>query len=131
MNRQHQHLAPAPAPAAVADPPTDLGVTPVHSAAPVGSDVEVATAAKRSKSATDRRRSPGSASAWKTSVAVIDASGVYLPDGTSDHPVVLDTLDDVAAVGVDLAVGHSAAAGLLVLTEQAMTKLGLMPAPSC
>ena len=65
---------------------------------------------------------------WKRSVAVIDASGVYLPDGMSDHPVVLDSLDDVAAVGVDLAVGHSVAAGLLVLTEQAMVTLGLMPA---
>ncbi|HZM65539.1 MAG TPA: hypothetical protein VFC16_04465 [Nakamurella sp.] len=120
--------APTPAAAAVPEPALDLGVTPIPPATPVGSDVEVTTATGRQKSATNRRRSPGSASVWKRSIAVIDTSGVYLPDGTSDHPVALDSLDDIAAVGVDLAVGHSAAAGLLVLTEQAMTKLGLMPA---
>lgn len=120
------------APTTVSEPPAEPVPAPIPAPIPAPRALPEATmpaepvappAVPRSRPAAARTPSP-----WKRSVAVIDASGVYLPDGVSNHPVVLDSLDDIAAIGVDLAVGHPAAAGLLVLTEPAMAKLGLMPA---
>ena len=68
-----------------------------------------------------------SGSGWKRSVAVIDASGIYLPDGPSSDGVELDGIDTIGMIGESLDVGHVAAPGLLVLTQSALDKLGVMP----
>lgn len=79
---------------------------------------------------TPRGRPTGPAApAWKRSVAVIDASGIYLPDGPSSAGVELDGLDTIGMIGESLDVGHAAAPGLLVLTQSALDKLGVMPTP--
>lgn len=121
--RAERPTAPEPAPAAVPASPVQSAPSPTHTAAgPVA-----VSGAPVDRPGGRRRPSAQHQTPWRQSVAVIDASGVYLPAGASNQPVVLDSLDDIASIGVDLAVGHPAAAGLLVLTEPAMAKLGLMP----
>lgn len=66
-------------------------------------------------------------SEWAYSVAVIDPAGVYLPDGTIAAVDELHTVADIAAVGEQFRIGHSAGAGLLVLTSAMVEQLGLMP----
>ena len=114
----HPDTAAATEPENRSTPPTQAVDPP-----PPAPAVTKATPARRaSAGARGRRENP-----WQYSVAVIDPTGIYLPDGTVAAPEQIHTIADVAAVGDQFGIGHVAGAGLVVLTSAMVAQLGLLP----
>lgn len=125
-----QTAQPAAVPADTPAAPTEVPA----SAGPAGRSTEVAPLpSPRAKSPSGPQRQAAvtrtsTLRRWKRAALVIDADAVYLGDGAAGHQQVeLTGLDSIGAIGEHYAVGHQAGPGLVVLTQRALDKLGLMP----
>lgn len=126
--------APAPVNAPVVRAPEAAERSEV-SPRPAAARVPTATPARPSRPVTrpaaagsgERRRPAPTQSPWAYSAAVVDVDGIYLPDGTVGAPERVSTIADLAAIGEQYRIGHSAGAGLLVVTSTLAQDLGLLP----
>lgn len=62
---------------------------------------------------------------WRAAAAVVDPTGVYLPDGVRWPLPQSAGLAEILAAGDKLRIGHPAGVGALVLTDDLCVRLGL------